>query len=171
MSATSWFWDLFANQEMHGMLFKTSYLNNYYSAIRSNVCNFAKKKTKKKKNVTILFTECRNKSWSKPTFSENYFRSSRLEVFCKKYVLNNFVKSTGKHLRQSLFFNKVTLTQVFPCEFCVISKNTFLTEHLWATVSVISKDIQYFLKIKTEFFSKSKICRWGQDWVLSRLNG
>ena len=31
-------------------------------------------------------------------------RSSRPEVFCKKGVLRNFAKSTGKHLCQSLFF-------------------------------------------------------------------
>ena len=35
------------------------------------------------------------------------FRSSLPEVFCKKYVLKNFTKFTGIHLRQSLFFNKV----------------------------------------------------------------
>ena len=29
------------------------------------------------------------------------------EVFCKKGVLRNFSKFTGKHLCQSLFFNKV----------------------------------------------------------------
>ena len=63
-------------------------------------------------------------------------RSSRPEVFCKKGVLRNFTKFTGKHLCQSLFFNKVagqacnfikkeTLAQVFSCEFCEISKNTF----------------------------------------------
>ena len=34
-------------------------------------------------------------------------RSSLPEVFCKKGVLSNFTKFTGKHLRQSLFFNKV----------------------------------------------------------------
>ena len=34
-------------------------------------------------------------------------RSSRPEVFCKKGVLRNFAKFTGKHLCQSLFFNKV----------------------------------------------------------------
>ena len=34
-------------------------------------------------------------------------RGSRLEVFCKKAVLRNFAKFTGKRLRQSLFFNKV----------------------------------------------------------------
>ena len=35
------------------------------------------------------------------------FWSSRLEVFCKKDVLKNFPKFAGKHLCQSLFFNKV----------------------------------------------------------------
>ena len=35
------------------------------------------------------------------------FRSSRLDVFCKKDVLRNFAKITGKHLCQSLFLNKV----------------------------------------------------------------
>ena len=56
----------------------------------------------------------------------------------KKGVLRNFAKLTGKHLCQSLFFNKVaqlwpttllkrreTLAQVFFFEFCEISKNTF----------------------------------------------
>ena len=53
-------------------------------------------------------------------------------MFCKKGVLKNFVKFTGKHLCQSLFFNKFagvrsetllkkeTLAQVFSCEFCEI---------------------------------------------------
>ena len=34
-------------------------------------------------------------------------RSSRPEVFCKKEVLKNVTKFTGKHLCQSIFFNKV----------------------------------------------------------------
>ena len=33
-------------------------------------------------------------------------RSSRHEVLCKKGVLRNFAKFTGKHLCQSLFLNK-----------------------------------------------------------------
>ena len=37
------------------------------------------------------------------------------------------------------FIKKETLAQVFSCEFCEISKNTFFTKHLWATASVISK--------------------------------
>ena len=34
------------------------------------------------------------------------YRNSRPEVFCKNGVLRNFAKFTGKHLYQSLFFNK-----------------------------------------------------------------
>ena len=34
-------------------------------------------------------------------------RSSRPEMLCKKGVLRNFTKFKGKHLCQSLFFNKV----------------------------------------------------------------
>ena len=35
------------------------------------------------------------------------YRSSRPEVFCKKGVLRNFAKFTGKHLCQGRIFNKV----------------------------------------------------------------
>ena len=34
-------------------------------------------------------------------------RSIRPEVFCKKGVLKNVTKFTGKHMCQNLFFNKV----------------------------------------------------------------
>ena len=65
------------------------------------------------------------------------FTSSLHKVFCKKDVLKNFAKFTGKHLLQSLFFNKVaglrpatllkkTHAQAFSCEFCEVFKNTFL---------------------------------------------
>ena len=59
------------------------------------------------------------------------------EVFCKKGVLRNFKRFTGKHVCQNLFFNKVvgclasnlikkeTLTQAFSSEICEISKNNF----------------------------------------------
>ena len=33
------------------------------------------------------------------------------------------------------FIKKETLAQVFSCEFCEITKNTFFTEHLWTTAS------------------------------------
>ena len=46
------------------------------------------------------------------------------EMFCKKRPeACNFIKKE---------------TQLFSCEFCKISKNTFFTEHLWTTASVFS---------------------------------
>ena len=39
---------------------------------------------------------------------------------------------------------------MFSCEFCKISKNTFLTEHLWATGSVII--MNYFLSVEVFLF-------------------
>ena len=68
------------------------------------------------------------------------FESSRLDVFCKKCVLTNFTEFTGKHLCQSPFFNRLlkeTLAQVLSCEFCEISKSTFITEQLLATASCL----------------------------------
>ena len=81
-----------------------------------------------------------------------YYNQKQLpEVFYEKGVIRNFAKFTGKqHLCQSLFFKKVTLVQVFSCEFFEISKNTSFTEHLWTTASV-----QLLFKGATEnFFSK-----------------
>ena len=64
-------------------------------------------------------------------------QSSYPDVFCKKGVLRNFTKFTGRHLCQSLFFNKAaglspaTLLKkrlwhrCFFYEFCKISNNTF----------------------------------------------
>ena len=69
-------------------------------------------------------------------------RSSCPEVFCEKGVLTNFAKFTGKHLCQSLFFNKVaglrraTLLKkrlwqgYFPVSFAKFLRTPFLTEHL-----------------------------------------
>ena len=59
-------------------------------------------------------------------------------MFCKKGVLRNSAKFTGKHLWQSLFFNKkefFLLKKSLWYEFCEISKNTFFTEHLRTAAS------------------------------------
>ena len=40
-------------------------------------------------------------------FSASHGQKQPPEVFCKKSVLKDFTKFTGKHLCQSLFFNKV----------------------------------------------------------------
>ena len=81
-------------------------------------------------------------------------------MFCKKGVLKNFAKFTGKHLCQSFFFNKVvslrpvtllkkvTLAQVFSCEFCEIFKNIFFyrTPLVAASVNALER-LKTFLKL------------------------
>ena len=71
-----------------------------------------------------------------------FVRSSHQEVFCKKGVLRNFEKLTKKHLRGSLFFDKVaglrpaTLLKkrlwhrCFPVNFVKFLRTSFLTEDL-----------------------------------------
>ena len=88
-------------------------------------------------------------------------RSHRSKVFCKKGVLRNFVKFTGKHLCQSFFFNKVAgapatlltkeaLTQVFSSEFCEISKNSFSNKD-----SFSNRTLPLAASITTRIFKKS----------------
>ena len=65
-------------------------------------------------------------------------RSSRPEVFCKKDVLRNFAKFTGKHLCQSLFFNKVA----------GLRPATLFKKRLWHRCSPVN-----FVKfLRTRFF-------------------
>ena len=72
------------------------------------------------------------------------------EVFCEKGVPTNLTKFTGKHLCQSLFFNKVpgsrpaTLLKkriwhwCFPVNFAKFLRTPFLTEHLrWLLLIII----------------------------------
>ena len=56
-------------------------------------------------------------------FWENPFRSSRLEVFCKKGLACKFIKNE-------------TLAQVFSCEICEIFQNTFFYRALPMAASV-----------------------------------
>ena len=97
------------------------------------------------------------------TFSRGVFRtrlkvrSSRLEVFCRKDLLRNFTKFTGKHLCQSAcnFIEKETLAQVFSCEFWEISKNSFFTEHFrWLLLKRLSKGDVY---LEVTIFTKNFI--------------
>ena len=80
-------------------------------------------------------------------------------MFYKKDVLRNFAKFTGKHLCQRLFLNKVAglrpkacnfikkkfLAQVFSCEFCEISKNTFFHRTPLVDASERCRSFSYFL--------------------------
>ena len=64
--------------------------------------------------------------------------NSRQEVFCKKDVLRNFTKFTGKHLCRNLLFNKVAglrkkkkdWHRYFPVNFGKFRRTPLLTEHL-----------------------------------------
>ena len=70
----------------------------------------------------------------------NALQKHRPEVFCKKAVLSDFPKFTGKHLCQSLFITKVggQGRQLYlkrdpgtgvSREFCEIWKNTFFLQN------------------------------------------
>ena len=74
-------------------------------------------------------------------------------MFCKKSVLRNFAKFTGKHLCQSLrpaTLLKKRLVQVFSCEFCDISKNTFY----YRTPSVAACALSSLLQVNHTFSEK-----------------
>ena len=86
-----------------------------------------------------------------------------LNILSPLEPVNTSSQFSEKHLSQSLFLiksrpeacnfsKKETLAQVFSCEFCEISKNTFFTEHLWATASEyaeISGSLNFPLELST----------------------
>ena len=87
-------------------------------------------------------------------------RSSRPKMFCKKGVLRNFAKFAGKHMFQSLFFNKVaglrpvTLLKnrlwhrCFPEIFAKFLRAPFLTEQLqWLLLNRINKLYEQALRV------------------------
>ena len=74
------------------------------------------------------------------------FKSSRAEVLCKNCVFRNFAKFTGKHLCQSLFFNKVAgfWFQVFPVNFAKFLRTLFLTNTSSGCFCIFVEWILYF---------------------------
>ena len=93
---------------------------NFFNSLTNAIAEFLTRN-----EIHVRSSLCKKIDWA-----------SRLKVFCRKGVLRNSKTSTGKHMCQSLFFNKVTglspatslketLAQVFSYEFCEISKNTF----------------------------------------------
>ena len=68
-------------------------------------------------------------------------KNSHPKMFCQKGFLKIFAKFIGKHLRSSLFLVKFQIfspadlkkeapAQMFFCELCEISKNTYFVKHL-----------------------------------------
>ena len=90
-------------------------------------------------NICSIFVMCHkiqkpmNMDASILTSALNFksFRSSRPGLFCKRGILKNFAKFTGKRLCQRLKKKKESLAQVFSFDFCEISENTIFSEHLW----------------------------------------
>ena len=89
--------------------------------------------------------------WQVLPLSTCFLRKQPPEVFWKKSLFLEISQNSLENpLCQRLFFNKVAglrpsnlfekepLAQVFICEMFEISKNTFFTEHLWSTASVLS---------------------------------
>ena len=77
-------------------------------------------------------------------------------MFCKKRVLRNFAKLN--------FIKKETLTQVFSCEFCEISKNNFFTEHFrWLLLPLVSLAKIRKISNSNKSFKSSGVCRLSQD--------
>ena len=93
--------------------------------------------------LTIFTTHSIVDVWKSPWYAYItclWFRGSHRRCSVRKGVLRDFAKVTGKHLCQSLFFNKVAglaqvLEQVISCDFWEISKNTFFTEHIRVSAS------------------------------------
>ena len=110
-------------------------------------------------------------------------RSSRPEVFSKKGVLRNFAKFTGKHLCQSLFFNKVAdlrsaallkkrlWHRCFPVNFEKFLRTPFIIEHLrWLLLSLVDSKYQYIqrnrnnliqLPVQTLLQADASLTGWG----------
>ena len=89
---------------------------------------------------------------------EMNFRS--LKVFYRKCVLRNFAKFTGKHLCQSLFFNKVAgnrpVPECFPMNFSKFLKVPFFLLNFsdgWFCVS--SFDLAFFIMILSFYVGDS----------------
>ena len=100
---------------------------------------------------------------------KNGFRSSRPEVFCKKGVLRNLTKFAGRPLclRPATLLKEI-LVQGFSCEFCEISKNTFLYKtpllaaFNYKRLKRIIKFRNYFLPLNLSlrcWFSGEAVCR------------
>ena len=112
------------------MAFQTRFVHRYF--LKSN---FQKARKQRYAGWCMKFVCYRFMS-----LDECILRSSHQRCSIKKGVLRNFVKFTGKHPCQSLFFNKVaspaTLLKkrlwhsCFPVNFAEFLRTPFLTEHL-----------------------------------------
>ena len=97
-------------------------------------------------------------------------RSSHRRCSGKMGALRNFAKVTGKHLSQSLFFNKVAGVRsanllkmslwhrYFPVNFAKFLRTLFLTDHLWwPLLQIFRKLIVWWQKNFCFLFAVSRL--------------
>ena len=117
------------------MFCKNDVLNNFLRFAGKHLCHslFFKKET-----LALVFPV-------------NLGKSLSTSFLCTTPVAASVFGVNGFHGIQGYYCNfikKETLAQVFSCEFCETSKNTFFTERLWTTASIRSKNI---LKMQSLF--------------------
>ena len=118
------------------------------TGVISVVPGLAKKKTLDGRKVQRNKVSTLTPNLAGHLFTWNYEnRSSRLRCSVSKGVLRNFAKFTGKHLCQSLCFNKVAglRHRCFPVNFAKFLRTPFFTVHLWLTHSESSVIFHVFL--------------------------
>ena len=67
-----------------------------------------------------------------------------IDILIKLFYDIPYLTESAKRSEACNFIKKVTLAQVFSCELCEISKNTFFTEHLWWLLLNILIQNQFF---------------------------
>ena len=95
--------------------------------------------------------------------SSRNVRSSHQRCFVKKMffeISQNSQENTCVRVSiKKVFIKKETLAQVFSCEFCEISKNTFVIEHFWWLLLKCVQNILtwYYEMCSQETRSKKKL--------------
>ena len=96
----------------------------------------------------------RDKICTQKTFFATIYRSNRPEVFCKKFVLRNFAKFTGKHLYHSLYSRNIStdvslfLNQgIFPRVWIFSAKK--LLFHGWNTFPFLKRKLKNMAELNT----------------------
>ena len=120
------------------------------------------------------------------------FQKKPLEVFFKKDVLKNFAKFTGKHLCQSLFYNKVadmrpaTLLKKRLVQFFSMNISTFLRTPILKNIcgrlllKIVVNLFRALIRVRSELFCKAgvlinitkfteNVCHWKFSGILCEI--
>ena len=94
------------------MLFSTNISRNLHCLVNETNCEiFSKMYQKLKKVLKSAMLSSLHKLEDKKSFTIFNFQKQLRRFSIRKGALTNFTKFTGKHLQQSLFFNKKTLSK------------------------------------------------------------